>query len=332
MQALRFDGRLVYDRDYPDPTPGPKEALVRVVRAGICDTDLQIVRGYMSFRGVMGHECVGVVKKASDRKWVGQRVTVDINCSCGRCDLCLGGLSSHCPNRTVLGIQGHDGVFADWVVVPERNLHAVPDGVSDEEAVFVEPLAAAFQVVQQLRIEPRTKVVTLGDGKLGNLVAQAVNQKPCNSMLIGKHPEKLLIAERMGIRGELLDDVRPRSDADVVVECTGSPTGLETALQLVRPRGTIVLKSTLADKVLVDLAPLVVNEVVLMGSRCGSTAVALQALADHTIDVLPLIDEIYRLRDGVAAFEYAATRGVTKVLLAVDESVPSVKKIKDVAD
>ena len=331
MQALRFDGKLIYDRDYPDPTPDPKEALIRVVRAGICDTDLQIVQGYMGFRGVLGHEFVGVVEKASDRSWIGRRVTAEINCSCGRCELCLGGLSTHCPKRTVLGIQGHDGAFAERIVVPERNLHPIPDDLTDDEAVFVEPLAAAFQVTQQIRLDPRTKVVVLGDGKLGNLVAQLVKQKGSNLTLIGKHPEKLMIAERMGIRSESLADVRPMQDADVVVECTGSATGLDTALSLVRPRGTIVLKTTVAGRTPINLAPLVINEVVLMGSRCGPTVPAIEALANHAVDVVPLIADIYRLRDGVVAFERAAASGVTKVLLAVDESVPSIKKIKGVS-
>ena len=331
MQALRFDGKVIYDRSYPDPKPGAKEALVRVVRAGICDTDLQIVQGYMDFRGVLGHEFVGVVEKASDPSWVGKRVTAEINLSCGHCELCLGGLSTHCPNRTVLGIQGHDGVFADRVVVPERNLHAVPDGVTDEQAVFVEPLAAALQVVHQVRFEPRTKVVVLGDGKLGNLVAQVVKPKHCDLVLAGKYPEKLLIAERMGIRAEPLSDLRPMHDTDVVVDCTGSATGLDTALGFVRPRGTIVLKTTVAGRSPVSLAPLVVNEIVLMGSRCGPMVPAIEALSDRSVDVLPLIADVFRLRDGVAALKYAAAKGVTKVLLAVDESVPSIKKIKDLS-
>jgi len=329
MLAVRFDGSIQVDRDFPTPPPQAGEALVRVTRAGICDTDIQITRGYMNFTGVMGHELVGVVEKASQRRWVGKRVTSEINCSCGKCELCQGGLSRHCPTRSVIGIQDHDGAFAEYVVVPERNLHELPDAVSEDEGVFVEPLAAALQITNQARIEARSKALVLGDGKLGNLVAQVLNTTGCELMSVGKHPERLAILEKLGIRAELLEQVRPRRQWDIVVDCTGSARGLADAMRFVRPRGTIVMKTTVAESGPVNLAPLVVDEITLLGSRCGPFPAAIEMLASHKVEVIPLIDEIYRLADAETALARAGSGEVMKVLLAVDESIPSVKKLKD---
>jgi len=329
MLAVRFDGSLHVDHDYPMPTPQKGQALVRVTRAGICDTDVQITRGYMGFAGVLGHEFVGVVQKASQRRWVDKRVTAEINCSCGKCELCQGGLSSHCPTRTVVGIRNHDGALAEYVVVPERNLHEVPEAVTEDEAVFIEPLAAAMQVTHQVRIEPRSKALVLGDGKLGNLVAQVLKQTGCQLLVIGKHAERLAMLERMAIRAEPLGQVQPRRQWDIVVDCTGSAQGLGDALRFIRPRGTIVMKTTVADPTPVDLAPIVVDEITLLGSRCGPFPAAIQALASHRVDVVPLIDEVYRLGDADVALSRAASGQVMKVLVAVDESIPSIKKLKD---
>jgi threonine dehydrogenase-like Zn-dependent dehydrogenase len=290
----------------------PGEVLVRVLRAGICETDLQLIQGYHGFRGVPGHEFVGV---AVGGRFDGQRVVGEINCSCHACETCLAGRPGHCPRRTVIGIVNRDGAFAEVVSVPERNLHAVPDVVDSDAAVFTEPLAAAFQIPAQLPIVSADRVVVLGDGRLGNLCAQVLSSLTDHLLVIGKHPEKLARLERLGIDGCLLDD-RPRDRrADVVVDCTGAAGGLATALELVRPRGTVVLKTTVAGTQTLALAPIVVDEVTIVGSRCGPFDRALDALAHGLIDVESLVSERYALGEGVHALQRAAAPGVLKVLL-----------------
>jgi threonine dehydrogenase-like Zn-dependent dehydrogenase len=278
--------------------------------AGICRTDLELVRGYMGFRGIPGHEWVGRVAASDDPSLAGCRVVGEINLACRHCPACAAGLDRHCPTRRVLGIVGADGAFADFVRIPVANLHRVPEGVPDRAAVFTEPLAAAFEILDQISIGPGVRAVVLGDGKLGLLVSQVLTRAGADVLLAGRHPEKLARARQLGIRTGT-----PSPGADVVVEATGSADGLGLALTLVRPRGTVVLKSTVAAEHRLDLAPAVINEVTLVGSRCGRFGPALDALATGQVSVLPLVDAVYPLGEGPAAFERAATPGTLKVLL-----------------
>ncbi|MGC9454718.1 MAG: MDR/zinc-dependent alcohol dehydrogenase-like family protein [Phycisphaerae bacterium] len=316
MLALVFDKQVRLRTDYPEPRPSRSEALVAVRLAGVCSTDLEVTRGYMGFSGVMGHEFVGTVV-AGPQKWHNQRVVAEINCVCGKCDMCKAGLSNHCRDRTVLGIDGHDGVFAEYVTVPVRNLHAVPDSVADEQAVFVEPLAAAFQIVRQIDIGRSDKVVVLGDGRLGQLVARALKTVVNRPLLVGRHESKLEAAEKAGIQTELAGEFTPRADVDVVVDATGSPEGLETAMRAVRPRGVIVLKSTHAAGGELNLAPLVINEVTVIGSRCGPFPDAIAALSEGAVDVSALVTGRFGLREAPAALEAAARGEHIKVLIDV---------------
>ena len=286
---------------------------MRVTKAGVCETDLQLIKGYMGFRGVLGHEFVGVAEAGPLK---GHRVVGEINCSCWTCPTCLAGRASHCPHRTVIGILNHDGAFADFIAVPQRNLHAVPDSVGDDVAVFTEPLAAAFQVPAQVDVDRDTRVVVLGDGRLGNLCAQVLARISSRVVVVGKHPEKLALLR--GVSTRLLSEIEPNHDHDLVVDCTGSPTGLPTALSLVRPRGTIVLKTTVAGEQTMAWAPIVIDEVTIVGSRCGPFDRALTALETGDIDVRPLISARYGLSNGVAALEHARTKPALKVLIDVE--------------
>jgi len=311
MRALRWDGtRLTLARDVLDPAPARGEALVRVHLAGICRTDVEITRGYLGFRGTPGHEWVGHVVAAEDRGLVGRRVVGEINLACGACATCAAGLRRHCPARRVLGIVGADGAFADLVAVPAANLHPLPDTVSDRAAVFTEPLAAAFEILEQVPAVTGHRAVVLGDGKLGLLVAQVLAGAGAAVVLAGRHREKLGRARQLGI-----ETGPPVAGADLVVDATGAPDGLAIALSLVRPRGTVVVKTTVAAEHRLDLAPAVINEVTILGSRCGPFPPALAALAAGRVSVAPLVDAVYPLDDGVAAFARAATPGTLKVLV-----------------
>jgi threonine dehydrogenase-like Zn-dependent dehydrogenase len=315
MRALVLDHNGLAGRsDHPNPVPRDGEVLVRVLRAGVCETDLQLIRGYMGFSGVLGHEFVGVAQSGPMQ---GRRVVGEINCSCWTCSTCRAGRPSHCPNRSVLGILNHDGAFADLIAVPQRNLHAVPDAIPDDVAVFTEPVAAAFQIPAQIAIGMRDRVVVLGDGRLGNLCAQVLARLSSSVVVVGKHTEKLALLSGAGIATKLLADVEPDHNADIVVDCTGSPTGLPMALSLVRPRGTIVLKTTVAGEQTLALAPIVIDEVTIVGSRCGPFDRALAALGAGDVSVLPLISARYGLSDGVAAIEHARSRPSLKVLIDV---------------
>ena len=267
----------------------------------------------MGFRGVPGHEFVGSVSEGPEA-FRGKRVVGEINFGCGRCENCTRGLSRHCPNRSVMGILSADGAFAECVGVPASNLHLVPDKVSDEEAVFTEPLAAAFEILEQVQIDPGDQVLVLGDGKLGNLCAQVLRLTGANVTALGKHEDKLKLIKRAGVRTILLNDWKPRL-FDVVVEATGSASGLELALGAVRPRGTLVLKSTIAGNHDVSLAAIVINEITIIGSRCGLFAPALEALEEKSVSVTPLIEKIYPLNDGIEAVKHAARQGARKILL-----------------
>ena len=318
MRALVFDKTLSFQPRHPEPPTTAGDTLVRVRQAGICSTDLEIVKGYMNFRGVLGHEFVGDVISSPNKDLVGQRVCGEINIVCGRCDLCLSGLSNHCRNRSVLGILEHDGAFAEFVRLPANNLHVLPKAVDDDAAIFVEPLAAAFQVLKQVPIDSRKWVTVLGDGRLGLLVAQVLRDAGCPVRVVGKHPQKLALCEKWQIRARPLDDIVPRHDQDIVVDCTGSAAGLELAIQMVRPRGTVVLKSTAAAGKAINLAPAVIDEINIVGSRCGPFREAINALAEKRIDVISLIHRRMKLEQGVEAMELAGRPGVLKVLLTVE--------------
>jgi threonine dehydrogenase-like Zn-dependent dehydrogenase len=318
MRALSFDKSLIFDARRADPIPDDGDTLIKVRQAGICSTDLEIIKGYMGFRGILGHEFVGEVVSSPNKNLLGQRVVGEINVVCGRCDLCLSGLSTHCRNRTVLGILNHDGAFADLVRLPEANLHIVPKTVDDDAAVFVEPLAAAFQILKQIKLDGRKWVTVLGDGRLGLLVAQVLRNAGCPVRVIGKHPDKLTLCEKWSIRSRPLEDISPRHDQDVVVDCTGSADGFELAMQMVRPRGTIVLKSTSAAGKPLNLAPLVIDEIQVIGSRCGPFREALRALAEKQIDVTSMIHRRMKIEQGVEAMNLASRPGVLKVLLTME--------------
>ena len=319
MKAIRFDGKPSVI-DAPTPTRGPAEALVRVDLAGICNTDIEITRGYMGFTGILGHEFVGEVVECDEPAWIGRRVVGEINLPCGECERCARGLGKHCRHRTVLGIAGKDGAFAEFLTLPVANLHTVPDNVTDAQAVFTEPLAACFEMVERDLVSPDDRVCVLGDGKLGALAVAALATTGCEVTVIGKHRDKLdriaaLAPEaRLFVVGEsdTRDDV---NDFDAVAECTGSAAGLGDAIALVRPRGVIFLKSTVHEGAPVNLAPVVVDEITIVGSRCGPFAPALAALAGGDMPVERLIDATFPAAEAEAAFDFAQRAGVMKVLL-----------------
>ncbi len=314
MRAIVLDEKVDVVHGRPTPTPAPGEVLVRVIRAGVCETDLQLIKGYMGFRGVLGHEFVGV---AESGPLAGRRVVGEINCACWTCDTCRMGLPTHCPNRTVLGILNHDGAFADHIAVPQRNLHVVPDSLSDDVAVFTEPVAAAFQIPVQLTIGKKDRIAILGDGRLGNLCAQVLTRLSDHVLAIGKHPEKLAILGAMGISTAVLSDAIEARSFDTVIDCTGSESGLPTSLRLVRPRGTVVLKTTVAGEQKLAWAPFVIDEVTLVGSRCGPFDKAIAALERGHVQVAALISDRFDLSRGVDALARAQTKGILKVLLDV---------------
>ena len=314
MKAIFWDGDAVtLDSSYSLPLPDQDTAIVKVHLAGICSTDLQIFKGYMKFRGVPGHEFVGSVSEGP-KEWLDKRVVGEINFGCGNCEFCARDLTRHCPNRSVMGIVSADGAFAEYVAVRLANLHLVPDSVRDEQAVFTEPLAAAFEILRQVEISTGDEILILGDGKLGNLCAQVLRLTGAKVTALGKHPDKLDLINRMGLRTMLLNDWKPRL-FDVVVEATGSAAGLELAISAVRPRGTLVLKSTIAGAHQVSLAPVVINEIKILGSRCGIFPDALEALAAKHVSVTPLIEQVYPLDHGIEAIQHAGRPGARKILL-----------------
>jgi alcohol dehydrogenase len=318
MRALVFDGVLKFDPRHAEPRREEGECLIKVRRAGICATDLEIVKGYMGFKGILGHEFVGEVVESPAKQWIGKRVVGEINVVCGRCDLCLSGLSNHCRNRTVVGIFKRNGAFTEYVRLPELNLHEVPSSVEDDAAAFVEPLAAAFQVLKQVKLDGKRWVTVLGDGRLGLLCAQVLRNAGCPVRVIGKHPEKMRFCDQWGIRSRPVSEITPRHDQEVVVDCTGSAAGLEMAMQLVRPRGTIVLKSTVAAGTAINLAPIVIDEINVVGSRCGPFKEAIKALAEKSVDVTSMIHKRMKIEQGVEAMELAGRAGVLKVLLTME--------------
>lgn len=314
MLAVHLERGRVELRRRPRPRRPEGFALIRLRLAGICNTDLELQRGYYGFRGTPGHEFVGEVVEADRKQLLGRRVVGEINLACGRCQWCARGLGRHCPRRTVLGIAGHPGAFSEFFTLPESNLHVLPDSIPDEEAVFTEPLAAACEILDQVRIPPSAEVAVLGDGKLGLLVAQVLHLSRLRVRLFGRHPEKLAIAETAGIQVQAGTE-RPASRYEWVVEATGSADGLREAVAMTQPRGTVILKSTVHGLVKLDSAPVVVNEITLIGSRCGRFEPALALLKRGGLRLREMITAEYPLAEAPRAFRAAARKGALKILL-----------------
>ncbi len=314
MKALWLENRQISLREIPQPRK-PHEALIRIRKAGVCSTDLELVKGYYPYTGVLGHEFVGEVVESPDASWLGKRVVGEINVVCGQCEACLNGRPTHCENRTVLGIANRDGVFAEYAALPVENLRRVPDSVPDEMAVFTEPLAAALEIQQQVQVKPTDRVLLVGAGRLGQLVAQTLALTGCDLRVLSRHAyQKDMLAAR-DIKAVAEDEIQPRR-WDIVVEATGSPAGFDIARKAIRPRGTLVMKSTYAGELTVNFSPLVVDEITVVGSRCGPFAPALRLLERREVDPTPLISAQYKLDDIVQAFEHAAQRGVLKVVVS----------------
>jgi len=328
MRALRFDGSLRFVSDAPRSLR-EGEALVQVLRAGICNTDLEIVKGYAGFYGTLGHEFVGRVVESPDQNLLGRRVVGEINAGCDACARCRAGDARHCPQRTVLGIKDRDGAFADYLSLPTGNLIEVPEAIADEEAVFVEPLAAAANILEQISLSASTQVAVIGDGKLAQLICRVLAQTGCALTIIGKHREKLALLADTGTRRlwltvagndplevlRWLEEQALNQSFDVVVEASGSATGLPMAIRLTRPCGTIVMKSTYHGQTATDLSQVVVNELRIVGSRCGRFSPAIDLLAGRAVDVRSLISHEFAIEDGLAAFAQAAATATMKVLL-----------------
>jgi threonine dehydrogenase-like Zn-dependent dehydrogenase len=314
MLAVRLEKGVVRVREQPRPRRPEGFALIRLLQGGICNTDLELQRGYYNFRGTPGHEFVGEVVAADSPDWAGERVVGEINLACGVCEWCAQGLGRHCPRRTVLGIVKHPGAFRELLTLPERNLHRVPRGIPTEHAVFVEPLAAACEILDQVRIPAGERVAVLGDGKLGLLVGQVLKAHGAEVHQYGRHKEKLKIAAEAGIEVRVARKL-PQVEYRWVVDATGSSDGLREAVRMTKPRGTVVMKSTIHGTVGIDSAAVIVNEITLIGSRCGRFEPALRLLRTKKVNVDSLISEILPLRDAPRAFRRAATPGVLKVLL-----------------
>ncbi len=301
--------------DIPIPERPEGEALVKVLAAGICNTDLELIRGYYPYTGVLGHEFVGLVERGPENL-VNRRVVGEINATCGECRFCRSGQPTHCENRSVLGIVNRHGAFADYLCLPSKNLHPVPDNVPTEVATFTEPLAAALEIQEQVTLNSNKRVLVVGDGKLGQLVAQTIALTGCELLVVGRHREKLANLEARGIKTGFADVIN-NGYFDIAVECTGNSAGFDIARCALRPRGTLVLKSTYAGNLSLDASSLVVDEITLIGSRCGPFLPALELLAQEKVDVKPLIEALYPIEEGLAAFEKAQTKGVLKVLLEI---------------
>ncbi len=316
MHALCYNNETLFlDKLFPKPILNNKEALIRVTRAGICNTDVEITRGYMGFSGIPGHEFTGIVENCYDSSWIGKRVVGEINCFCGQCETCRNGDTSHCPDRTTLGIYNRNGVFAEYCSLPYHLLHEIPDNVSDDEAVFTEPLAAALEICERVHLRPQDRIYVVGDGKLGLLTAQVLRLSGCDLTIIGRHREKLGILSRLKVKTILESDLKTPAKGDVVIDCTGHPSGFDLSVSLLKPRGKLVLKSTFHGNNQVNLTSFVVDEMMLVGSRCGPFAPALRLLEQKLVDVIPLIENTYKLTKSVSAFEKAKQKGALKILL-----------------
>ncbi len=316
MKGLYLENQqLTFRNDLPLPDLSENEALIRLKLAGICATDLEMVKGYYPFTGVLGHEFVGeVVEAPGNRTWIGERVVGEINITCGICSACLSGMPTHCVSRQALGIHNYNGVFSEYFKLPVKNLWKVPPGVKDEQAVFTELLAAALEIQDRVLIRPSDRVVVVGAGRLGLLIAQCLKLTGCDLTVVIRRPEPQRLLDKWGIKAAYAHDLSEKS-ADVVVEVTGSPGGFVLSRSLVRPRGTLVLKSTFAGEVPVNLSGVVVDEISIVGSRCGPFGAALRLLDQNAVDVLPMIDQIYPLEDGLMAIKSASEPGTLKILL-----------------
>ncbi|MDC0605174.1 alcohol dehydrogenase catalytic domain-containing protein [Nitrosopumilus sp.] len=314
MKATFFDGKkTIFDKNYPDPNFN--ETLVRISLAGICGTDLEILDGYMQYNGILGHEFVGIVEKSNNSNLIGKRVVGEINAGCGKCDSCIKGMERHCPTRTVLGILKRNGSFAEFISLPEKNLHVIPDSISDEQAVFVEPLAAAFEINEQISMKPEWNVAVVGDGRLAQLIIQVIKLTCSNITCFGKHENKLQGLVQSGIKIKLGIESTDEQLFDLVVEATGSNSGFTDTMKLVKPRGTVVLKSTIASRENLDLTPTIINEITLIGSRCGLFKPAIDALASQTISVDSMIDSTFSLEQFEDAINHAKKPNTLKVFL-----------------
>ena len=320
MKAIVFDNELKLNNNYEKPVPKEGEALIKVTLAGICNTDYEITKGYMGYVGVLGHEFVGIVEEVNgeDQCWVGKRVVAEISWGCNdpNCEWCAVKNYRHCPNRHTIGIWKKDGCMAEYLTVPTNILFEVPDNVTDEQAVFVEPLAAACEILEQLHIEPTSKILVLGDGKLGLTTALTLNAHNLDVLLVGKHQNKLEIAKAQGVKTELLENFNPRQ-FDIVVEATGSASGFEMSMSLTKPRGVLVLKSTVASGKELNLAPIVINEITVLGSRCGQFGPALRLLENKRIDFSPFISKIYSIDNALEAFEANKLKDTLKILIKI---------------
>jgi threonine dehydrogenase-like Zn-dependent dehydrogenase len=316
MVSVNLDAGKVEIRHTPQPEREQGFALIRLIQAGICNTDLELQRGYYGFSGVPGHEFVGEVVAADSKELIGKRVVGEINLACSECSWCRRGLGRHCPGRSVLGIVRHPGAFREFLTLPESNLHVVPDSIPTEAAVFVEPLAAACEILDQVQMPCGSPLAVLGDGKLGLLVSQVLQANGYRVHQFGRHPEKLKIAARAGVTTEVRGDRLPEAEYGWVVDATGSRAGLDAAIRMVEPRGTIILKSTVHGAIALDTAPVIVNEVTMVGSRCGRFEPALELLRLGAVDVSSMISERMPLASAPEAFARAGERGVLKVLLA----------------
>ncbi|QNP29031.1 MDR/zinc-dependent alcohol dehydrogenase-like family protein [Cylindrospermopsis curvispora] len=307
------NNQLQLRTDLPIPEPPEGEVLVKVLRAGICNTDLELIRGYYPYNGILGHEFVGVVQTGPNHL-INQRVVGEINAACGHCRFCLEGKPTHCENRTVLGIVNRHGAFAEYLSLPEKNIHLVPPQVTTDAATFTEPIAAALQIQAQVKITPQQRVLVVGDGKLGQLIGQTLALTGCDLLVVGRHQEKLANLSSRNIKTGLVNMVEDRS-FDIAIDCTGNAEGFAVARRALRPRGILVLKSTYAGNLSLDASALVVDEITLVGSRCGAFTPALELLATNQIDVTYLVHGTYPLNEGLAAFKKAQTKGVLKILL-----------------
>jgi alcohol dehydrogenase len=318
MAAALFDGRLRYVTDYPVPARRPGWALIKVRTAGICRTDMEIMQGYLGFRGVLGHEFIGVVAESDDPAWIGRRVAGDINAACGCCEWCARGLGRHCPHRTTLGIVNHDGCLADYCVLPVANLLEIPAAIPDERAILIEPLSAACEILEQLPVHGEERIVVLGDGRLGILCAWALATVCSDVTLLGHHAGKLALAQWRGIKTALAANFTSPEGADIVVEATGSGQGISEAIQLCRPRGVIVLKTTAAQPQNINLAPIVINEITVIGSRCGRLGDGLRMMQDYPdMPLSKMITARYPLAQAEDAFTHAVQSDALKVLLDI---------------
>lgn len=302
MRGIYFNGKLSYREDIEKPRPESDESLIKVLYAAICNTDKEIVKGYKSFTGILGHEFVGEVEESDDKNLIGKRVVGEINIGCGECDFCKKGFQNHCRSRKILGMADKDGVFADYVTLPNRNIHIVPENVSDIEAVFTEPLAAALQITEMYHIKPTHKVAIIGDGKLAQLITQTISLTSCDLIVIGKHPEKLELLKNKA-KTVLLQNANYENYFDIVIDCTGNDQGLKIAKNIVIAMGTIILKSTYNAGSILSPTSWVVNELTLLGTRCGPFDAALRLLERKLVSVDGLVSGFYSLKDFQSAFD-----------------------------